>query len=126
MNGIPQNGTGRRNEAGELPKWQALHHTANHCLVDLAGLAQLALALRAFARCEVAQTRLAPHDLARRRDLEPLGGRFLRLATCNRFWHGSAESSGSATPGKFFFQIRAGISRAGASASLFPIPGEFA
>src|SRR5678815_3404046 len=112
---------------GKLPKRQALHHASNHGLVDLAGLAEFALALRALARRKVAQARLATHDFPRRRDLEPLGGRFLRLATCNRFWHGSAEGSGRTAPGKLFFrdsQLR--INRAEESASWFRVPGGFA
>src|SRR5439155_12908754 len=61
----------------------------DHRLVDLADLAQLALALGALARGEVAQARLAAEQLASRGDFDPLGDRFLRLATCNGSRHGA-------------------------------------
>ena len=88
-----------------LREGQAILDALHHGRIDQAGFPEIALLLRALARSEVAQTRLATHDFARRRDLEPLGGRFLRLATCNRFWHGSAEGSGSAAAGKLFFRV---------------------
>ena len=47
-----------------LRERHALFDTIDHCLVDLADLAQATLPLRAFARCEVAQTWLAAQDLA--------------------------------------------------------------
>ena len=56
-------------------------------LVEEPLAAELALALRALARCEVAEARLASHDFSRRGHFEPLGNGLLRLATCDGSWH---------------------------------------
>ena len=66
---------------------QALLDPVDHGLVDLAYLAQLALPLRTFRRSEMAQARLTTQDLARGGHFQPLGSRFLRLATCDGSWH---------------------------------------
>ena len=74
-----------------LREREALFDAVDHGLVDLAVLAELALALRALARSEMAKTRLASHDLPRRGHFEPLGDSFLRLATCDGSWHGARK-----------------------------------
>ena len=70
-----------------LGKRHELSHTRDHGLIDLSVFAQLALPLRAFARCEVTQAGFPTHDFARTGDFEPFGRRFLRLATCDGLWH---------------------------------------
>ena len=77
-----------------LRERQALFDTVNHGLVDLAVFSELARALGALARSEMAKARLAAHDLARTCDFEPLGGGFFRLATCNGSWHGARKVAG--------------------------------
>ena len=57
-----------------LREREALFDTVHHCLVDLTVFTELALALRALARCEMAETRLATHDLPRGGHFEPLCG----------------------------------------------------
>ena len=54
-------GTGGRIEmpSVRLREWQAFFDAIDHSLVDLAVLAELALALRAFGRGEVAQAGFA-------------------------------------------------------------------
>ena len=59
----------------------------DHGLVDLAYLAELALALRTLGRSEMAQAWLTTQDLACGGHFQPLGSRFLRLATCDGSWH---------------------------------------
>ena len=70
-----------------LGERQALFDAIDHGLVDLAVLAELALPLRAFARCEMAQPRLATKDLARAGHFEPLCSGLFGLTTCDRSWH---------------------------------------
>src|SRR6478735_9127836 len=55
--------------------------------MDLAHLTELAFPLRTFGRSEMAQARLTTQDLACGGHFQPLGSRFLRLATCDGSWH---------------------------------------
>ena len=81
-------GTGVRIVAGRvLAEGKQFHDAGDHGLIDLAVFAELALALRAFARREVAQAGFPTHDFARSGDFEPFGRGLLRLATCDRLWH---------------------------------------
>ena len=52
---------------------QTLFDAVHHGLVDLAVFAELALALGALARCEMAKARLTAHDLSSGGHFEPLG-----------------------------------------------------
>ena len=56
-----------------LRERQALFDAIDHGLVDLAVFAELALALGALARSEMAKTRFTAHDLAGGGHFEPLG-----------------------------------------------------
>jgi len=55
-----------------LREGHAFHDAINHGHVDLVDLTEFALPLRAFARCEMSQTRLAPQNFALCRYFEPL------------------------------------------------------
>src|SRR4051794_25106893 len=70
-----------------LDERQEFLDPVDHGLVDLAYLAELALALRTLGRSEMAQAWLATQDLPRGGHFQPLGSRFLRLATCDGSWH---------------------------------------
>ena len=87
----------------KLCKWQALHDAGDHGLMDLASFAELSLALRIFARSEMAQTRFAAEDLASSGHFEALGNGFLRLATCDRSWHGAGKVAGEAKSASTLF-----------------------
>jgi hypothetical protein len=68
---------------------QAFHDFWNHGFMDFAILTEAALALRTFARSEVAQTRLTAHNFASSGDFKPFRGSFFRLATCDGARHGA-------------------------------------
>ena len=73
---------------GGLREGKASLDARDHGLINQGSLAEVALLLRALARGEVTQTRLAPKDLTLRGHFEPLGRRLLRLMTCCWLWHG--------------------------------------
>ena len=73
--------------------------------VDLAVFAELAFALRAFARSEVAQAGFAAHEFARPGHFDALNGGFFRLATCNGSRHGAAKVAGEVERARGFLGI---------------------
>ena len=62
---------------------KALFDASDHGFVNQTGLAELALALGALARGEVAQAGFAAEQLAGSSHFKALGDGFFRLATCD-------------------------------------------
>src|SRR4029079_3081442 len=89
-------------------------------VVYVGGAAQLALRLRRLLGEDVALERLAALDRAAGADLEPLGGRFLRL----HLWHSNAPVDYPAVAGfaSSFFSCFAGFASLGALGA-FSAPG---
>ena len=81
---------------------QALFDAVDHGLVDLTGLPELALALRALARGEVAQAWFAAHEFARPGHFDTLRSGFFRLATCNGSRHGAGTVAEEVGPASTF------------------------
>jgi hypothetical protein len=89
-----------------LGERQALLDAGDHGLMDLGGLAELALALRALARGEVAQAGFAAEQLASGGHFKTLCGGFFRLATCDGSWHGAGKVAGEANSASSFLGWR--------------------
>jgi hypothetical protein len=94
-------------EVLRLVERQALLDPCHHRLVDLAVLAELALALGAFARSEMAKAWLAAHDLAGAGDFHPLGSGLFRLATCDGAGHGARKVAAASLLARGILQGRA-------------------